>query len=61
MDVLQTVAIGCPGGRSGKAEASTTLRFWTPMTLAFESTTALGSLVFPIEQVQAAWKTVFKL
>ena len=53
-EVLQTVDIGCPGGSSGKAEASTTLRLLTPMTLAFESTTALGSLVFPIEQVAAA-------
>ena len=61
MDVLQTVDWGCPGGRKGKADASTTLRFFTPMTLAFESTTALGSLVFPMEHVAAAWNTVFKL
>ena len=31
---LQTVDWGCPGGRNGNADASTTLTPWTPYTLA---------------------------
>ncbi len=38
------VACGCPGGSSGNAEISTTRNPRTPKTLAYESTTAAGSL-----------------
>ena len=44
----QIVACGCPGGRSGNDDASTTLNPVTPMTLAFVSTTAFGSFAWPI-------------
>lgn len=45
---LQIVACGCPGGKRGNADASTTLNAFTPITLAFESTTASGSFDLPI-------------
>lgn len=45
---LQIVACGCPGGKRGNADASTTLNDSTPITRALESTTAFGSLGFPI-------------
>ena len=45
---------GCPGGRNGKMDASTTLRFLVPITRAFESTTAFGSEALPMAQVEDA-------
>lgn len=53
----QTVAMGCPGGKKGKALASTTRSPFTPITLAFESTTAFLSSFRPMAQVHEAWKT----
>lgn len=45
---LQIVDIGCPGGRIGKAEESTTRRPVTPYTLALLSSTAIESVFGPI-------------
>ena len=41
----------------GEILASTTLKFWTPNTLAVESTTAMESLDLPIAQVAEACHT----
>lgn len=38
---MYTVPIGNPGGKNGNTDASTTLKFFVPYTLALESTTAL--------------------
>lgn len=48
----QTVLWGCPGGNNAKEEASTTRNELTPITLALESTTAIGSVRFPIRPEQ---------
>ena len=58
---LQTVAMGWPGGRRGKAEASTTRNPCTPITRALESTTAAVSFLLPMAQVVDGWKTVLRL
>jgi len=47
--------------RRGKPGASTTLKLFTPITLACESTTAFLFLAFPIAQVAEPWYTVLKL
>ena len=39
----------------GKIELSTTLSFFTPITLHFSSTTAKGSLAEPILHVPQGW------
>ena len=49
-----TVDTGCPGGKKGNAEASTTRKPCTPYTLALESKTAIESFIAPILQVAAA-------
>lgn len=50
-----------PGGKNGRALASTTRRFDTPYTRAWLSTTARGSFFWPILHVADAWDTVLKL
>ena len=46
------------GGKNGNELASTTLRFFTPITFAEGSMTALGSVELPMAQVALAWYTV---
>src|SRR5688500_8370254 len=52
---LRRVAMGFPGGKKGKEDASTTLRPFTPYTLPLLSTTAWGSETFPMDAVQQPW------
>ena len=58
---LQTVADGCPGGRNGNIEASTTRSPSTPITRPLLSTTAIESFLLPILLVPAALYTEFAL
>jgi hypothetical protein len=52
--IMNTGITGKPPGTLGKALTSTTLRPVVPLTLNFESSTAIGSLSAPIAQLLLA-------